>query len=551
MIAVRDVLLRIVAVIRHLVVSGWRLVVGGVIRILSFCEQWLIGQRHARYGVAVTRILLGFVGFGLLWTNYTARSYLYGPASFWNGEEVDRISQLPEVWVFGLGDLLSGDLVAFTILYLVAAALALAVMLGWRTRLTLPLFFALYVGIIELNSASGDQGDNAYRICLFWLMFADPAGVLSMDARRRAAGITGPNRTIWDRIRRIWRGERLLPEWLQNAMHNLVLVLLTAQVTFIYVAGGLYKAGGDPWAGGTAVYAPLQVEKFSTWPELADLITAWGPMVALASWGSILLQISFPFMLLNRFTRILALVGILGFHAAIGLLMGLPWFSLSMVAIDAIFVRDRSWIALGSAARGAWRRARAGSDDRAADDRVPRRPVVVRKAPIGAPAEPREVAEPVREPVLVLAGAGAGAGAGDDAPPLFKSAPAAQPIPIPKAAPAPGPAPKRAPAPRPAPMPKPQPAPIPKPRSSPAPDPVAAPEPEPIPAPTPTPEPAAKSVTAKVRTVAELPAWARNARQAPRPDAAPTPAAEPAPDAPKRPAWLDEAAARAKAERER
>ena len=38
----------------------------------------------------------------------------------------------------------------------------------------------------------------------------------------------------------------------------------------------------------------------------------------------------------------IALVGILSFHLGIALLMGLPWFSLTMIAVDAIFIKDRS-----------------------------------------------------------------------------------------------------------------------------------------------------------------------------------------------------------------
>ncbi|GGH50861.1 HTTM domain-containing protein [Microbacterium album] len=358
---------------RFLLLSIRTLLAGGIAlvgRILAFCETWLTEAKHARYGIAVMRIILGFTGLGLLLSNFTARSYLYGPASFWNGEHETPKSAFPDIWLFGLGRALAGDLMAFTFYYLLVAALAALLILGWRTRIVLPIFLVLWIGLIELNDASGDQGDNAYRICLFWLMFADSAGRLSLDARRRDRRPSSRSRFV-----RTWQGERLLPAWLGNTAHNLVLVILTAQVSFIYAAGALYKAGGDPWAEGIAVYAPLQVAKFGTWPFLSDLVTAWAPAVVLASWGSILLQMSFPFMLLHRFTRVIALVGILGFHVSIGVLMGLPWFSLAMVAIDAIFVRDVTWQKMGRAVRDAWRRAGRDADAQApppsSDDEAP------------------------------------------------------------------------------------------------------------------------------------------------------------------------------------
>lgn len=76
---------------------------------------------------------------------------------------------------------------------------------------------------------------------------------------------------------------------------------------------------------------------------LSDLLTVWGPLVVLMTWGSLLFQIAFPFLLFNRYTKIVALLGILSFHIAIGLLMGLPWFSLTMIAVDAIFIKDHTY----------------------------------------------------------------------------------------------------------------------------------------------------------------------------------------------------------------
>lgn len=78
-------------------------------------------------------------------------------------------------------------------------------------------------------------------------------------------------------------------------------------------------------------------------------------MVVAISWTSVILQMSFPMMLFSRPTRIIALIGIGGFHIGIGVLMGLPWFSLAMIAIDAIFVRDRTWQTLSRTIKSAWR----------------------------------------------------------------------------------------------------------------------------------------------------------------------------------------------------
>ncbi|NNV08608.1 HTTM domain-containing protein, partial [Geobacillus sp. MMMUD3] len=49
-------------------------------------EELLTGRYHATYGLAVTRILMGITGFGLLLTNFAARNYAFGVGAAWNGE---------------------------------------------------------------------------------------------------------------------------------------------------------------------------------------------------------------------------------------------------------------------------------------------------------------------------------------------------------------------------------------------------------------------------------------------------------------------------------
>nr|WP_232527971.1 HTTM domain-containing protein [Microbacterium suaedae] len=299
----------------------------------------MLDTKKSLYGLAVTRILFGLTGIGLLLTNFSTRLYTFGSGSAWNGEGAEPVSDFPKIWIFSWFHRVAYDDALFTTLYLVLLALAVMFTIGWRFKIVLPVYFVLWVSFIEMTDAVGDQGDNMYRIVLLLLFFADPAARWSVDARRRAR--TG-FRTI-------------LPVEISNLLHNLALVALTAQVVFVYVSGGLYKAGGDPWAGGYAVYAPLMTDRFGTWPVLSEFLTAWGPAVTMISWGSIILQIAFPLMLLTRPTRIVALIGIMSFHIGIGVLMGLPWFSLAMIGIDFIFIRDRTWIRAREAIVSAFR----------------------------------------------------------------------------------------------------------------------------------------------------------------------------------------------------
>ncbi|WP_394940369.1 HTTM domain-containing protein [Psychromicrobium sp. YIM B11713] len=331
------------------------IVVGIVKRGYFWSEGWLLDSRKSLYGLAMTRIVLGATGFGLLFFNFSTRLYSFGPGSAWNGEAASAKSDFPKLWIFSaFHDAILNDAV-YTFLYLVLMALSVLFMIGWRFKLVLPCYFVLWVSFIEANDMLGDQGDNMYRIVLLFLFFADPAARISLDARRRKKWAAKLQGSPW--LVRKWRGQRIFDEQLGNLFHNLTLIILTAQVCFVYVSGALYKAGGTPWSTGYAIYNPLMTDRFGTWPELSQLLTYWAPLVALISWGSIIIQMSFPLMLLTRPTRVLALIGVMSFHLGIALLMGLPWFSLTMIAVDFIFIRDRTWKNLGIRLRGSYQRA--------------------------------------------------------------------------------------------------------------------------------------------------------------------------------------------------
>ncbi|MCP2049224.1 UNVERIFIED_ORG: hypothetical protein J3D58_003296 [Paenarthrobacter nicotinovorans] len=331
--------------------------------VLVTLDGWLMDSKKATYGLAVTRMLLAITALGLLATNFSTRFYTFGSASAWTGELESPRSPFPGIWLFSaFHELIQYD-VLFTLLYLFVGVLAIALLLGYRTRIVLPAFWVLWVSLIELQDMVSDQGDNIFRIALLGLVFADSSMRWSLDARRRARAAASASA-----ISRLWQGAPVLPQALTNLSHNLVVVILTCQVAFVYVAGALFKAGGTVWQNGTAVYYPLHVARFAPWPELSELVSAWAPAVAIASIGSILIQLLFPGALLFRWTRIPVLFAMVGFHFGIAVLMGLPWFSLAMVAIDSIFVRDVTWQRIANWVRGAGRVRRQSRPRRSAPD---------------------------------------------------------------------------------------------------------------------------------------------------------------------------------------
>lgn len=328
--------------------------------VLRRAERWATERKHALYGFAVLRIISGATMLGFLTVNFSTRFYSYGAGSAWSGEGLLPVSAFSTMPVFGLVHRFAYDDLVFTILYIVLAMLAVLLVMGYRFRVVLPIAFVLWVGLLEQTSILGDMSDNLARIILFFLFFTDAAAVWSLDAARRQRlerrGLRNP-------VLRWVQGLPVLPAWLPNLLHNAALVLLVYQICLVYFTGGFYKIAGESWRDGTAVWYPLQVDVFSTFPEVSSWLLSWGPVVALATVGTVLVQIWFPLMLLRRWTRMTALAVILVFHVSIAVFMGLFWFSLWMVALDAILISDASYRRIADAVRSRRARRRGRPDD--------------------------------------------------------------------------------------------------------------------------------------------------------------------------------------------
>lgn len=297
---------------------------------LRAIEDRLLTEHLAPYGVAVSRILAGVAYLGILLSNFGARELLFGTGSEWVRTYSDNSEQ--SAWVGFVSDF-SGP--AFTAFYLAVILVGVAFVLGWHARLTGILFLVGSIQILEMNPLVSDQGDNILRIGLCFILLTECSAVWSLDARRTP------------------RTSRFTT-WLKHpavattriVLHNGAVIALGVQLIVIYIAAAMYKIPGVGWHEGTAISYPLRSDLYIVWPFLNHLVVSSSIVVFLATYGAIYLQLYFPAMLLNKVTRRVALVAIIGLHLGIAVLMGLPWFTLAMVAFDGIFVSTATYQAL-------------------------------------------------------------------------------------------------------------------------------------------------------------------------------------------------------------
>lgn len=153
---------------------------------------------------------------------------------------------------------------------------------------------------------------------------------------------------------------RLLLDVIANLAHNAGLLVIMAETCLIYSTAGWYKIQGTRWQDGTAVYYPLHLDYFSPWPALADLLGDHGLVVLLATYGTVMVQVAFPFALFNRRVKNVLLVAMICEHIVIAVTLGLPFFSLAMIAADSVFLPTSFLLWLGARAGRLWNAALPG-----------------------------------------------------------------------------------------------------------------------------------------------------------------------------------------------
>ncbi|MEE4545299.1 HTTM domain-containing protein [Streptomyces sp. V4-01] len=144
---------------------------------------------------------------------------------------------------------------------------------------------------------------------------------------------------VWWAVRRYAPGEpRTVLETMGDIVHNGAMLVIVAEVCLIYSTAGWYKIQGSRWQDGTALYYPLHLDDFTPWPALSHALAGNDVMVMLITYGTVIVQVAFPFTLFNRRVKNVLLACMMLEHASIALILGLPFFSLAMIAADAVFL---------------------------------------------------------------------------------------------------------------------------------------------------------------------------------------------------------------------
>ncbi|MEU6849383.1 HTTM domain-containing protein [Actinacidiphila alni] len=359
----------------------------GLDRAVTRGMNTVTGGAIAPYQSAIVRI-----GFSLTWLLFLLREFphrveLYGPDAPWSWDLAKQLVAGNHAFTVLLWTDSRGW---FEIVYAFAIVASVMLLLGWRTRTASVLFM---IGVLSLQNRSifeGDGGDNVIHLMAIYLVFTRCGTVWSLDRRlavRRAAkaakaadvgkateagadpvgialwtvfgvallaaSLAGKLSTgwallfwafwliqaVWWAVLRVAPGEpRTVLDIIADIVHNGAMLVIVVEVCLIYSTAGWYKIQGGAWQDGTALYYPLHLDDFSPWPALSHTLAGNDLAVMLITYGTVIVQVAFPFTLFNRRVKNVLLVAMMLEHASIAVVLGLPFFSLAMIAADAVFL---------------------------------------------------------------------------------------------------------------------------------------------------------------------------------------------------------------------
>lgn len=195
------------------------------------------------------------------------------------------------------------------LVFILLAGLGLTIAAGWLTRFSLVSFLLLFTYVELIDKAYYLNHYYFVSLLTFLLIFLPVQGDWSLDGR---LGWTKP--------------QPIMPAWM--------LWLVRGQLGLVYFFAGAAKLNGD-WL--------LAAQPLTIWlhartgtPLIGPLFDA--PWVAFGfSWAGMLFDLTIPFWLSWRRTRVWAYTAVIIFHALTGLLFNIGMFPWIMIACTLVF----------------------------------------------------------------------------------------------------------------------------------------------------------------------------------------------------------------------
>ncbi|MFB6359802.1 MAG: HTTM domain-containing protein [Halobacteriales archaeon] len=214
---------------------------------------------------------------------------------------------------------LSGSPYVQGFLFAVAMLAAVALIIGYHTRLATLVSFLLLVSLQTRNPVLLNAGDSLLRRLMFWGFFLPLGGRWSVDAVRGA--------------------RRAEP------FSSVATAALLLQVLIVYLVNAVLKLRGEAWRSGEAILLVFQVDQLTV--RLGDILAEFPVLLEGLGWLWLALLVASPLLvLLWGWPRALFAGLFASMHLGMALTMRLGLFPLISIAGLLPFVPPRVWQSL-------------------------------------------------------------------------------------------------------------------------------------------------------------------------------------------------------------
>jgi uncharacterized membrane protein YphA (DoxX/SURF4 family) len=209
--------------------------------------------------------------------------------------------------------------------------------------LALGVFACLFVGLFSRVAAV-----LAYLLAVSYVHRVTPGAFYGLDkancmmAMYLMLGPCGARYSL-DRLWRLRRGDASEPA--PSTAANVAIRLLQLHLCVVYFFSALAKIEGNTWRVGTAMWWAAANYEYQSLPLtwLAD----WPILIAFFTHLTVFWELSYAFLVWNRFTRPWMIWTAVAVHGGIALFMGMITFGLAMIFANLSFLKPetvRRWV---------------------------------------------------------------------------------------------------------------------------------------------------------------------------------------------------------------
>lgn len=289
----------------------------------------------------VVRMGIGF----LLFFNYILLApndviAFYGESGLLSRDVVPEINSITSFSFFRYFD----EPWQLLVFHYVFVSLCFLFFIGWKTKWIKWLVLIGHLSYFNRNEFALYGVDGVMIALLLLLCIAPIGSALSMDRIRQV-------RQHKDKF-----GLNARPPLATSYRAFACQRLIQIQMAVIYFSAGISKLHGESWWHGDAPWFAMINNETAFFP--VDFLAQHYWIINLMAYGTILIEVAYPFLIWGRTTRPYLLTAALFIHVSIAILLGMYYFSAAMAFGHLAFMR-REWY---SAAGQWWRQKFSGME---------------------------------------------------------------------------------------------------------------------------------------------------------------------------------------------